>query len=79
MSKKLTDIRKEAVGADMPDMPPSGADHPGEKGDENPEKGTTWEPLETSIGDELNEAGTEATRELRERQRAMLDTLDLRQ
>jgi N-acetyltransferase 10 len=41
------------------------------------EIGTDWKPVEISVEDELNEAGNEATKALRERQWAMIDSLDL--
>lgn len=39
--------------------------------------GASWRPVETSLEDELKEAGSEATRALREKQRQMIDSLDL--
>ena len=39
--------------------------------------GQSWKPVETSLEDELKEAGDEATRALREKQRQMIDALDL--
>lgn len=36
-----------------------------------------WKPVETTVEDELNEAGDEATKALREKQREMIDSLDL--
>ncbi|KAG1716074.1 hypothetical protein ID866_1100 [Astraeus odoratus] len=88
ITKKLVDIQKEAVGADIPlassehsSRLASGdgsRDLEGEDADDV-NLGSTWKPLEKNIEEELDEAGDEATRALRERQRAMFDALDLSQ
>ena len=75
ITKRLMDIQKAAISAEMPDATKtfnlqSRADAPGQ--DE------AWKPLETSLEDELNKAGDEATAALREKQRAMIDSLDLK-
>lgn len=64
------DIQKAAISAEMPDA----AVNTGSR----VEDVTTWKPLERSLEDELNEAGDEATSALREKQRAMIDSLDLK-
>ncbi|KAI6114088.1 GNAT acetyltransferase 2-domain-containing protein [Pisolithus sp. B1] len=82
ITKKLQGIQREAVGADIPPVAPSNlsrvtsnVDAEGTEGAD----GDTWKPINTSIEDELDEAGDEATRILRERQRAMFEALDLSQ
>ncbi|KAL4073177.1 GNAT acetyltransferase 2-domain-containing protein [Scleroderma yunnanense] len=85
ISKKLTDIQKEGVGADIPlalhEDPPllaAGENTDGTDGG-NANKHPVWTPLRESIDEELDEAGDDATCMLRERQRAMFDALDLSQ
>lgn len=70
LSKRLQDIQKAAISASMP--VPAGAI--GEAADG---AATTWKPVETSLAAELQEAGDEASRALKEKQRQMLDSLDL--
>jgi hypothetical protein len=83
ISKKLTDIRKEAIGADIPVAPPPRNtdtrvhDNDGGDGGNRGEASKPWKPIETSVEDELDEAGDEVTRALRENQRAMIESLDL--
>lgn len=75
ISKRLLDVQKAAISAQMPDARAADAlaltrtDADGAK--------AAWKPLETSLEDELAEAGDEAARALREKQRAMIDALDL--
>lgn len=64
------DIQKAAISAEMPDATVNTGSRV--------EDVTTWKPLERSLEDELNEAGDEATSALREKQRAMIDSLDLK-
>ncbi|KIJ60237.1 hypothetical protein HYDPIDRAFT_161291 [Hydnomerulius pinastri MD-312] len=73
ISKKLTDVQKEAIGADIPLAPPvaGGSRVGGGAG------AGIGKALEMSVEEELDEAGDEATNALRERQRAMIDSLDL--
>ncbi|KAG8215554.1 GNAT acetyltransferase 2-domain-containing protein [Butyriboletus roseoflavus] len=84
VSKKLTDIQKEAIGADIPIAPPPEKstesrvhDEIEDDGSSTGEASKSWQPIEASIEDELDEAGDEATRSLREKQRAMIESLDL--
>jgi N-acetyltransferase 10 len=91
ISKKLTDIQKEAIGADIPVAPPPQLkpsteshvrDDDGVRGDgDGSSSGETstkpWQPVVRSIEEELNEEGDEVTRALREKQRAMIESLDL--
>ncbi|KAG6370533.1 GNAT acetyltransferase 2-domain-containing protein [Boletus reticuloceps] len=83
ISKKLTDIQKQAIGADIPVAPPSRntesrvhESHEGDGGNSG-EASKLWQPIEASVEDELDEAGDEATQALREKQRAMIESLDL--
>lgn len=80
----MTDIQKEAIGADIPIAPPpqKGTESRvhGENevaGGSSGEASKSWQPIEASIEDELDEAGDEVTRPLREKQRAMIESLDL--
>ena len=76
ISKKLLDIQKAAISAQLPQ--PSLVGTAGSVGGENVDSATDWRPLETSINVELAEAGDEATREMKEKQREMINSLDLR-
>jgi N-acetyltransferase 10 len=51
--------------------------HKGPLGVGNKEAGG-WKTVSATLEDELNEAGDEATRALKEKQREMIDALDLR-
>lgn len=70
ISKRLLDIQKAAISAEIPEQ--SAAPRIVADG-----AGTSWKPMETSLADELAEAGDDATRALREKQREMIDSLDL--
>lgn len=72
ITKHLVDIQKASIGADIPLAPPTTTPRVGDGGEP-----TQWKPVETHIEDELNEAGDEATKALREKQREMIDSLDL--
>ena len=52
-------------------------DDVGDDGGDNREASKPWQPIETSVEDELDQAGDEVTRALREKQRAMIESLDL--
>ena len=71
LSKRLLDIQKAAISATIPDASaaPVRNDAEGKKAE--------FKPLETTLEEELEAAGDEATRALREKQRAMIDALDL--
>jgi N-acetyltransferase 10 len=75
ITRRLVDIQKAAIGAELPDSSAAatesrlGADASGKD---------TWKPIESTLEHELNEAGDEATTALREKQRAMIDSLDLK-
>lgn len=66
ISRKLTSIQKDAIAADMPGIQNQSNDN-----------ATSWTPVQTRLEDELNEAGDEATKALREKQKEMIDSLDL--
>ena len=76
ISKRLVDIRKSALEAEL--QPAPAAD---ETGDGRPLKAAEalekMKPVEITIDDELREAGSEVTRGLREKQREMINSLDL--
>ena len=73
ISKRLQEIQKAAISATMPDAAPAAPARAGE----DAAGASAFKPLETSLEDELAEAGDEAARALREKQRAMIDALDL--
>jgi len=75
LSKKLQDVHKAAISTTIPEAPPSARDIAVEDGKDV--KGTAWKPVETKLAEELEEAGDEATKKLREKQKAMIDSLDL--
>ncbi|TDL16212.1 DUF699-domain-containing protein [Rickenella mellea] len=69
ISKALLDIQKEAISAELPEAPTrvSRVD----------KEAHNWRPMETSIDAELAEAGSKETRALQEKQREMIQSLDL--
>ncbi|RPD62967.1 DUF699-domain-containing protein [Lentinus tigrinus ALCF2SS1-6] len=71
LSKRLLDVQKAAISATIPDASAAPARNDAEG------KKVEFKPLETPLEEELEEAGDEATRALREKQRAMIDALDL--
>ncbi|OAX41419.1 DUF699-domain-containing protein [Rhizopogon vinicolor AM-OR11-026] len=71
IAKHLVDIQKASIGADIP-LAPSTTISRVEEGES-----MQWKPVATTVEDELNEAGDEATKALREKQREMIDSLDL--
>lgn len=85
ISKKLTDIQKDAIGADIPmATPPKKRKEPrvhdeteADDGGSGGEASKSWQPIDANIDEELEEAGDEAMRALREKQRAMIESLDL--
>lgn len=74
ITKRLVDIQKAAISAELPDA--SAATE--SRVDAEAAAQNTWKPVETTLEDELNEAGDQATTALREKQRAMIDSLDLK-
>ncbi|KAI0789678.1 GNAT acetyltransferase 2-domain-containing protein [Abortiporus biennis] len=74
ITKRLQDIQKAAISATIPEAPPRSHHH---ESTSNNVEGRSWKPVETSLNDELQEAGDEVTKALREKQRAMIDSLDL--
>lgn len=75
LSKKLVDIQKAAISATMPEAPRE--DQPSSGDAAVKTMATNWKPVQTSLDDELKEAGDEATQLLKEKQRQMIDSLDL--
>ncbi|RDB21639.1 RNA cytidine acetyltransferase [Hypsizygus marmoreus] len=70
ISKRLVDIQKAAISAELPDVSAKSASSQGPTS-------MNWKPVAVSLEDELNEAGDEVTSALREKQREMIDSLDL--
>ena len=74
--KRLMDIQKSALEAELP--PPPTADRTEDQRTiRAAEALDKMKPVEVTIDDELREAGNEVTRELREKQREMINSLDL--
>jgi N-acetyltransferase 10 len=73
ISKRLIEIQKAAIGASIPEAPPALA--PRVDGEQNNKP--DWKPVDISLEDELTQAGNDATNALREKQREMIDSLDL--
>jgi len=67
ISKHLIDVQKAAISATIPDR--SAGPRVGDE---------SWRPVQEAVDQELNEAGNEVTSALREKQRAIIDSLDLR-
>ena len=76
ITKRLVDIRKSALEVELPSGPSTdgAGDQRSLKAAETLKK---MKPVEATIDDELREAGNEVTRELREKQREMINSLDL--
>ena len=70
ISKRLDDVQRQAISAEMPEE--HAASRIGGDGST-----TKWKPVEISLTDELKNAGDEVTKSLREKQRQMIDSLDL--
>jgi N-acetyltransferase 10 len=73
ISKRLIDIQKAAIGASIPEAAVAPASRVA--GERNAQ--TDWTPVGISLDDELTEAGNDVTYALREKQRQMIDSLDL--
>lgn len=71
ISKRLVDIQKDVIRAEIPEQPAAPA-RPVANG-----MNASWEPVGAVLDQELAAAGDEATKALREKQRAMIDSLDL--
>ena len=86
ISKRLVEIQKAVVSASVPDLRNSKALPTASTSQlEGADDGSSLKPVEewqpsvtASIEKELEEAGGKVDSELRERQKAMLDSLDLR-
>ncbi|KZT24613.1 DUF699-domain-containing protein [Neolentinus lepideus HHB14362 ss-1] len=69
IAKRLTDIQKEAIRAELPPQQQTEA--------RMGEQGSSWKPLQQRLEDELNEAGNEEVNKMKEKQRELIDSLDL--
>ncbi|CCL99539.1 uncharacterized protein FIBRA_01557 [Fibroporia radiculosa] len=74
ISKRLLDVQRAAVSAEIADASTATAAATRVDGGVG---ATNWKPVETSLEAELKDAGDEATRALREKQREMIGSLDL--
>jgi N-acetyltransferase 10 len=76
VNKRLTEVQKSALEAELPQVPAiDGSGDPRSlKAAETLEK---MKPVDITIEDELREAGDKVTRELRGKQREMINSLDL--
>ena len=74
--KRLVDIQKSALEAELP-PPPTTSGTEDQRSIKAAEALDKMKSLEITIDDELREAGNEVTRELREKQREMISSLDL--
>jgi len=77
VGKKIADVRREEVEKSLPPPPKTVAGVIG-GADEGEEKGEEWKGVAGRIEEELDEAGRQAQKELRERQKEMLESLDLK-
>ncbi|KAF8651842.1 hypothetical protein AX16_004642 [Volvariella volvacea WC 439] len=73
ISKRLIDIQKDAISAQLPEAPAARVEGAAKDG------GVVEGPIQESLEDELDKAGDEVTKALKEKQKAMLESLDLRQ
>lgn len=87
ISKRLVDIQKAAISAELPlphveTVTSRVIDEEEEEVDDEEvkekEKEKKWKSVSAALEDELNEAGDKETRVLKEKQREMIDALDLR-
>jgi N-acetyltransferase 10 len=75
ISKQLMGIQKAAINAQIPDPALTTSSAVATDKDVGM---PDWRPVEMSVEDELNQAGDQATTALREKQREMIDSLDLK-
>lgn len=80
ITKRLVDIQKEAISKSLEPEGAAAVVDADEGATEARKAQTNWKPLETNVEAELDEAGEEETEKLksRERQREMIDSLDLK-
>jgi len=79
ISKRLTDIRKVAITAQLPQISRTGPlQVHNEKDNDKNDAMADHRPVETLLRDELDKAGEEVTRDMREKQREMINSLDLK-
>lgn len=69
ISKRLIDVQKAEISADIPDAPSAAASRVGGE--------TNWKPVAADLDMELTEAGAAVEDSMRERQREMINSLDL--
>jgi len=72
ISKRLEDLQKAAVSAELAPLPSASTQGTGAAPARH-----NWKPLEKGLEEELADAGNEETQKLRERQREMIDALDM--
>ncbi len=79
LSKVLLEIQKAAISATIPEGPPhtQGGEFEISATGAKSMKGPKWKSEQVKLQEELKEAGDEATKALREKQREMIDSLDL--
>lgn len=77
ISKRLVDIQKAAIRAELPIKSTNVDDDDRKKESKEMKTKEGWKSVSSALEDELNEAGNEATKRLREKQREMIDALDL--
>lgn len=71
----MEELRKAAVNAELAPLPDPEKETEGAQGERA--TATNWKPLREDLDAELAEAGNEEQQRLRERQREMIDSLDL--
>jgi N-acetyltransferase 10 len=76
ISKRLIEIQKSALEAEFP-PPPTANETSDQRTTRAAEALEKMKPVQVTIDAELKEAGNEVTRELREKQREMINSLDL--
>ena len=75
IGKRLIDIQKQAISAEMK---LSGPAPTGTSRVDVPAPSDDWKPMSQIVAEELDEAGDKVKSALREKQREMLDSLDLK-
>ncbi|KAK2459458.1 hypothetical protein APHAL10511_008518 [Amanita phalloides] len=78
ITKRLIDIQKDAISAQLLDPSNAQATRVGDAHLDGPEQREGWKGVAQALEDELDDAGDEETRAIREKQRAMIDALDLK-
>ncbi|KAF8638996.1 hypothetical protein AX17_001798 [Amanita inopinata Kibby_2008] len=82
IAKQLIDVQKAAISAELPEPKTNGGSDviaPQQDDDEEGVEGREgWKGVAQSMEEELDKAGDKATKALKEKQRAMIDSLDLK-